>query len=186
MWNYAGVGVNNLRLHLTISGVAFIAALLFFAIYNQWIIFYAPWQKNVITSSADIIHKKQIAHHYFHGDKWKSEKQEMLWQESVEKNIFHLINAWLTLLDEEHVTIKKTMLQSAIVTPSGVAYLSFDHNVLGKEETIFKKWMFIEGLLKTIASNDIVITHVQFLVQHQPLQDIHLDFSMPWPLNGFM
>lgn len=144
-----------------------------------------PRNSSELVPSA-IIKKKQIAQHYFHANKWKTEKQEMLWQDNIEKNIFHIINAWLVLLDEEHIIAKKTTLQSALVTQSGTVYLSFDHNILGKEETIFKKWMLIEGLLKTIASNDIVITHVQFLVQHQPLQDAHLDFSLPWPVCGFI
>lgn len=172
--------------YIIISAVTFVSAFLFFAIYNQWIIFCAPWVHASEMVSSATIRKKQVMLHYFHNDKWKSEKQEMLWQEDAEKNIFHLTNAWLTLLDEEHITSKKTTLQSAIVAPSGTVYLSFDHNILSKEDTVFKKWMLIEGLLKTVALNDIVITHVQFLVQHQPLQDTHLDFSMPWPLHGFM
>jgi len=171
---------------IIISSASFLAALLFFAIYNQWILFCAPWRNNFITSSSEIIQKKHITHHYFHGDKWKIEKQEMLWTDSTEKNIFHVINAWLALLDEERITTKKTTLQSALVTTSNCAYLSFDHNILGKEETIFKKWMLIEGLLKTVVANGITISHVQFLVQHQPLQDAHLDFSLPWPIHGFM
>ena len=170
--------------YITLLTASFLSGFLFFAAYNQWIIFRTPWQQSIIVSS-DIIQKKSVVLHYFHNDKWKSEKQEMLWQENYEKNIFHIINAWLTLLDDEHVIIKKTTLQSVLVAPSGTAYLSFDHNVLGKQETIFTKWMLIEGLLKTLKLNDIAITHVQFLVQHQPLQDVHLDFSMPWPVHGF-
>src|SRR3990172_7250927 len=161
--------MNLSRQYIIISSASFVTALLFFVVYNQWIIFRAPWWKNNLVNSSSLIQKKQVVHHYFHGDKWKAEKQETLWADSAEKNIFHLINAWLSLLDEEHVTIKKTTLQSALVTTSGCAYLSFDHNILGKEETIFKKWMVIEGLLKTIAVNGITISHVQFLVQHQPL-----------------
>ena len=178
--------MNMPRVHIVISTASFLAAILFFAIYNQWILFCAPWARNNVMSSSEIIQKKQITHHYFYGDKWKSEKQEMLWSESIEKNILHIINAWLALLDEEHITAKKTTLQSALVTNAGCVYLSFDHNILGKEETIFKKWMLIEGLLKTIAANGIVISHVQLLVQHQPLHDAHLDFSLPWPIHGFM
>ena len=78
------------------------------------------------------------------------------------------------------------MLQSALITPSGISYLSFDRTILNKEETIFKKWMLIEGLLKTIASTNLSITQIQFLVQHQQLQDIHIDFSIPWPIHGFI
>ncbi len=123
--------------------------------------------------------------HYYHGDKWKAEKQELLWSDNVEKNILQLLNAWLTLLDEEHVTPKKTMVQSALISTADCVYLSFDHNIFAKEETIFKKWMLIEGLLKTLVINGIALKQVQFFVQHQQLHDAHLDFSFPWPIHGF-
>ena len=174
------------RFYGIISGASFFAAILFFVLYNQWIIFCVPLRNTHEATSSVIIQKKQITHHYFHADKWKAEKQEILWQDSIEKNVFHIVNAWLILLDEEHIIAKKTTLQSVLVAPSRTIYISFDHNILGKEETIFKKWMLIEGLLKTIRSSGISISHVQFLVQHQPLQDAHLDFSMPWLVNGFI
>ena len=178
--------MNITRLHIIISSAAFLSAVLFFAVYNQWILFCLPLRaKNMMTTSS-VIQKKQIVLYYFHGDKWKTEKQELLWSESLEKNIFQLINAWLTLLDEERITAKKIMLQSALISTASCVYLSFDHNILSKEETIFKKWMIIEGLLKTLALNGITISHVQFLVQHQPLHDAHLDFSLAWPIHGFM
>ncbi len=177
---------NTHRQYYIISSAAFVAALLFFAIYNQWIIFRVPLGNSNELAPSAIIQKKQITQYYFHANKWKTEKQEMLWQDSIEKNIFHMANAWLALLDEEHITAKKTTLQSALITTSGCVYLSFDHNILAKEETILKKWMLIEGLLKTITVNGITVSHVQFLVQHQPLQDAHLDFSLPWPVHGFM
>jgi hypothetical protein len=178
--------MNSHRLHIIISTSAFFSALLFFAVYNQWILFCTPWIAKNITDTSSVMQKKQVIHHYFHGDKWKTEKQELLWTESCEKNVFQLINAWLTLLDEERITAKKVMLQSALTSASGCVYLSFDHNILGKEEALFKKWMIIEGLLKTILLNNIPVQQVQFLVQHQQLHDAHLDFSLPWPIHGFM
>jgi amino acid permease len=177
--------MNVQRSYIIISTTAFATALLFFAVYNQLILFCSPWATHVIVNNPSVMQKKQVTHYYFHGDKWKTEKQELLWTESNEKNIFQLINAWLTLLDEEHITAKRVLLQSALISTAGCLYLSFDHNVLSKEETIFKKWMIIEGLLKTLALNSIIVSHVQFLIQHKQIQDAHLDFSFPWPTHGF-
>jgi hypothetical protein len=177
--------MNIERTHIIISSVTFISALLFFAIYNQLILFSSPWSMQHATNTSSAIQKKQITMHYYHGDKWKAEKQELLWSDSVEKNILQLLNAWFTLLDEEHITPKKTMVQSALISNADCAYLSFDHNIFTKEETIFKKWMLIEGLLKTLVANGIVLQQVQFFVQHQQLYDAHLDFSFPWPVHGF-
>lgn len=178
--------MNTKQLYVLISSSAFLLALIFFGIYNQFILFSIPWNIQNKATTSSVIQKKPIALHYYHGDKWKTEKQELLWSESVEQNIAQLLNAWFTLLDEEHITPKKTMIQSALLSTAGCVYLSFDHNIFGKEDTIFKKWMIIEGLLKTLALNDIVISHVQFLVQHQQLHDAHLDFSLSWPIHGFL
>jgi hypothetical protein len=178
--------MNTKQLYIITSSAAFVLALLFFAIYNQLIVFCSPWNAHNITTTSSAIQKKQITMHYYHGDKWKAEKQELLWSDSAEKNILQLLNAWLTLLDEEHVTPKKTMVQSALISTADCVYLSFDHNIFAKEVTVFKKWMLIEGLLKTLVVNDIAVKHVQFFVQHQQLHDAHLDFSFPWPIHGFL
>jgi len=177
---------NTSHKYIILSSAAFFSALIFFVLFNQMVVVSVPSVGQGASNPTAVIQKKQVTYYYYHGDKWKAEKQEMLWHESKEKNIFQLINAWLALLDEERIITKKTTLQSALITTSGCVYLSFDHNILSKEETIFKKWMLLEGLLKTISSNDIAVQEAQFLVQHQPLQDAHLDFSCPWPIHGFM
>lgn len=178
--------MKNTHLYTITSAASFCAAVLFFAIYNQWIIFRFPLSAQTELLPSAVIQKKTITHYYFHGDKWKTEKQELLWSEGNEKNIFQLINAWFTLLDEEHILAKKTTVQSVLISTAACAYISFDHNIMGKEDAIFKKWVLIEGLLKTMVINGIAIHHVQFLVQHQPLLDAHLDFSQPWLVHGFI
>ena len=171
--------------YIILSATSFIAGILFCALYNQWIIIQLPSFSPRSTQSS-AINRKKIVLHYFHNDKWKTETQEHLWSENTPKNISQLVNAFLTLLNEEKIIGKKTTLQSVLLSKSGTAYLSFDHNIFSKEDTIFKKWMILEGLLNTIRTNTISIQNVQFLVQHQQLNDPHLDFSMPWPIEGFM
>ena len=175
----------HVQRYLFLSAACFVIGIIFCAFYNQWLIIKLPSQQPINTIST-LVNKKTVILDYFHHDKWKTETQEHLWTESDAKNLIQLINAWLTLLDEEHITPKKTTVQSVLISPSSTAYISFDHNILSKEDSIFKKWMVIESLLKTIRSNTIVIQNVQFLMHHQILNDAHLDFSSPWPLNGFM
>lgn len=176
----------NTKKYLIISCLSFFTAIIFCALYNQWIIITIPSRNKIEALHNSVIGTKKISLHYFHHAKWHSEQQELLWSHNNTKNAQQLINAWLTLLDEERVTTKKIALQSALLSQSHTLYISFDHNPLAKEDTIFKKWMFIEGLLKTVRKNNIAIQHVHFLVQHQPLIDYHLDFSMPWPVQGFV
>jgi hypothetical protein len=172
--------------YIIISALSFIAAIFFFALYNQWLIITIAQNKNKEIIQTSILRKKEIILYYFNHEKWNNEKQEILWSDNATKNIYQLLNAWLTLLDEERIISKKITLQTALLSSSGTMYLSFDHNPLAKEDIIFKKWILIEGLLKTITVNNIPIQYVQFLVQHQLLHDQHIDFSMPWPVQGFI
>lgn len=177
--------MNTTKNYTLICAASLLSGMLFFALYNQWIIIKFP-SFAPLSTNASLINKKKITLHFFHQDKWKTEIQDQLWTENVTKNLSQLINSWLVVLDDERIISKKTVLQSALVSHSGTAYISFDHNVFSKEDPLFKKWMIIEGLLKTIRTNEIPIQQVQFLIQHQQLNDPHLDFSMPWPIHGFM
>ena len=58
--------------------------------------------------------------------------------------------------------------------------------VFEKEANTFEKWMFIEGILRTLKENGIPVQQVQFLRLRVPLNDPHLDFSKAWPIQGFM
>lgn len=176
----------QIKKYIVISSLSFVAAALLFALCNQIIII--SWSYNKKNEHTDVSSfcKKEIVLHYFYREKWNSEKLELLWSDNITKNTHQLINAWLALLDEEQITQKKITLQTALLSASGTLYLSFDNNMLSKEDAIFKKWMLIEGLLKTMRENGIIVQQVQLLVQHKHLLDQHIDFSMPWPAQGFM
>jgi hypothetical protein len=88
---------------------------------------------------------------------------------------------------EEKIISKAISVQSAMLSPAGhELYISFNRNPLKKEKSTYEKWMFIEGLLRTVRENKIVVQAIHFLIHHQPINDHHLDFSKSWPLVGFL
>jgi hypothetical protein len=90
-------------------------------------------------------------------------------------------------MDEERLMSKKVSLQSVILTPNEKdAYLSFDRYPFSPESPTVEKFMWVEGLLKTLRDNGISLQGVRFLVHHQEMLDSHLDFSNPWPGIGFL
>jgi len=172
---------------VTIS--TFLLGMLFFAVYNEWIIFSYPSYKKEVGQQIDSMKmdKKDVWLLYWDKKKWKKEKINLLWTDDPAKNIQYLVSSWLTLLDQEHVMRKKVSLQTVLISSSGVqAYLSFDRVPFSSEASTYEKLMWIEGILKTIRENDIELQKVMFLVHHQVLQDYHLDFSNPWPIYGFL
>lgn len=164
-------------------------AFCYFAYHQQWIIIQGPRSSSQSISEATkkSVTKKRVKRIFWRHDAWHTEETELLWADDKAENCMHLITSWLTLLDEEAVMEKKVSLQSVVFSPSGIdAYCSFDRNPFDKNDAVFDKLMWVEGLLKTMRENDIKIQSVQFLVHHQSLHDFHLDFSNPWPITGFV
>ncbi len=179
----------NTKTILIISVLSMMCGILFFVLYQEWIIIRSPWhisseKQQLAQASAT---KKTAKLSFWHNNQWNTETQELIWTESTTRNLQYLITSWLSLLEEEEVLDKKVGVQSAALSSSEhELYISFDRNPLAKEKITFEKWMLIEGLLRTIRENEILLQNVHFLVRHQPLQDPHLDFSNPWPITGFL
>ena len=166
--------------------ISMLAGILFVVIHQDIIIINYP--RDVIQRNTSFkATKKNIQLIYWHQDKWKTENQELVWHNDITKNIYYLVNSLLTLMHEENTVYKKVLLQSVLISTAGhEAYLSFDRAPFSKQQITFDKWMFIESILKTIKHNKIPIQQIQFLVHHQPLHDLHIDFSKVWNIHGFL
>lgn len=174
------------KYYFIICFISIAIGILFFVLQQEIVIINYPntrMEQNLSIKAT----KKLVKLIFWHQNKWKTETQELIWHNDTSKNIYYLINNWLTLLDEEKIMNKKVSLQSVLLSPSEhEAYLSFDRNPFSKQQTTFSKWMIIEGLCKTIRKNNITLQQIQLFVCHKPLQDLHLDFSKAWPINGFL
>lgn len=167
--------------------IAAIIGALLFAYCNGIIIIRYPSYDSTHAISHVTSNKKQITLYYWHNEKWNHEKIELMWSHDTASSLHYLLNSWLTYLDEEHVMHKKITVQTVLLTTdSQHTYISFDRNPLDKEQSTYEKWLFIEGLLKTLRENVTTIRFITFLVHHQPLHDAHLDFCNPWPITGFL
>jgi len=172
--------------YLPLSFACFTLGTLFLAYYQGWIIMRYPAQKTEVaqTSASFRARKKKVNLIFWYHDKWNIETVDILETNDQAQTLQHLINSWLTLLDEEQIMSKKVTLQSASLDTT--AYLSFDRNPFDEQSTTHQKWLWVESLLKTIRDNDITVQNIRFLVHHQIMQDNHLDFSNPWPITGFL
>jgi hypothetical protein len=118
---------------------------------------------------------------------WHKEETELLSSGNTVKNLTYLVSSWLTLLAEEEIMDKKVTLQAVLIdAPHKEIFLSFDRTPFANKGSTFQKLMWVEALLKTLASSGVQAQSVRFLVNHKPLVDPHLDFSCPWPLSGYL
>lgn len=159
-----------------------IAGILYASITHDVIVLRLPGQKH--TYSENLLEKKLVTLHYYTQGQWHQETVDIIWAQDTANATSHLVERWLALLDEEQVTEQKIVLQSVICAGKDL-YISFDQVPFAESDT-YTKWMWVEGLLKTIRDTGIKAQGVYLLVHHQQLEDPHLDFSHAWPLIGFM
>lgn len=164
---------------------SFLLALLVFAYQKEFIIIRIGTKQ---TTVEDITHayKKNVILFYWNND-WHTEEVPVLLSNHTISNLQHVITQWLQLLNEERILTKKVTLQAVLMSYEGnELFISFDRLPWNKQTSTFEKWMAIEGLLKTIRNFDNSIKKVRFLISHQPMKDLHLNFINSWPIAGFI
>jgi hypothetical protein len=172
---------------LIIIMISLCSGCLYFAYLQHWIVIQIPGQKaSAELGIAEGTSKKNVTIFYWYQGRMKSEVTPVIISQDKATTLRHIVNNWLVVLDEVGCCSKKISLEAVLLSGSGNdAYLSFTHNLLDKEDSIHNSWMCIESLLKTIKQSNLNVQRVHFLVHHQPMNDVRLDFSQPWPTHGF-
>jgi hypothetical protein len=167
--------------------VASSLAVLLYAFNNQWIIIACPSHIQHERAGVEGALTKKCTVWYWHGGHWHHEEVELLWQEDLPARLHTLVSRWLTVLQEEQVWPEYTVLQTVITSPaSDHFYCSFERSPFTLQMSMYEKLVWIEGLLKTIRSNEPKARAIHLLVQHQPLLDSHLALNSWWPIEGFL
>ena len=177
------------RMYILPILVSIIASTCYFAYNQQWILVQNPFAptQTIQTVQGTAQTKKTVKLFFWHHDAWRQETTTILWSDNQADALSSLIIRWLAMMDEEKQMTKKISLQSvAISSNDQEAICSLDRNPFGKHQSTFEKMIWIEGLLKSIRENGIKILHIRLLVHHQPLSDVHIEFTDPFPLVGYL
>lgn len=179
----------NIKTILLLSLLCLISGSIFFLFHKEYIIL--RFRHDTLTTDHPLnthhTYRKTVTCHFWHKNSWQKESQQCLWSDNKETNLKQLISTWLITLEQECSLPTKITTQAVVLNPNGYgAFVSFNQNPLPQNGPLYHKIIWIEGLLKTIRDNGVIIQSIHFLHNHQPLQDPHLDFSQPWPICGFL
>ena len=177
--------------YLTTAGLIFISFLFGIILYGyqkEWIIFIPPYATAIHESESkdQKLQHKTVSIFFFKHNQWHAEEINSIWSCDAAQNVKTITNNWLTLLEDEKIIDKDIQVVSSIISPSKELFLSFNKDPFIKQDSTYTKFMVIEGLLKTIRTNKIPVQSVRFLIHHQQLIDDHINFSISWPLTGYL
>ena len=162
---------------------------IFFMIQRKWIIIQLPFGQTSLQNSDEQTAEKIVAKIYFYQDsKWRNEEVVLIGaNKDKATKVKQLVKNWLSILKEEHIVPLYVNLESVALSSTGAdVYLSFDRNIFHPNVVIIKKWMIIEGLLKTLVDASLSLQTIQFFVHHKPMEDEHIDFMQPLPVQQFL
>lgn len=164
---------------------------IFFLIQRKWLI--VQWtfntESNEMTlAKKETVLKKDISFFWWKNDKFHHNKATLIWRRDKNAdNIKQVINNWLNHLKGEKLLEPVIAIDSVVLSQSEQeAYFSFNQAFSWKEWSIFKKWMLLEGLCKTIKSTGLPIKYITVWANHEPMPDEHLDFTHAWSVDGFV
>lgn len=171
---------------IAITMLSMIIGILSYAFYKRIIIIQLPSLSKEQAVVGHATQKSSTIYYWCHGA-WKHEITTIIATEDKSDTISYVVTNWLNVLEQSTAFAKNIRLEQVMFSSSGSdLYLSFDKTLFTKEESTFEKWMRVEGLLKTVHATQLGIARVYILVHHKPLFDDHLDFSCPWPIQGFL
>jgi hypothetical protein len=177
----------NKKFIIALCIVCSLVGMVLFALHREWLIIHWPSSRQQAPAFLPhTTHKKKITLFFWHQQSWYQETADIVWSQDVSENITNLVGKWLTLIQEEQLSKKRVALQAVMLGSPGYIYISFDRNPIVKQAASMANIMWFESLLKTVRENGILLQGIYFMVHHQPLQDVYLDFSHAWPLTGFI
>lgn len=172
-------------MYLYISCITILCGMLFYALYNELLVIRFVGRATSVPLEQHT-QRKTVSFYYWTKGELKKEQKEVLISSYLTNTLTHLVNGWLSLLEEEKIVPKKVSLQAILIDKSETeAYISFDKSPLPKELSTYDKLRLLQSLLQTILEAGTSVTLVHFLVNHAPLNDPQLDFSHGWPINGY-
>lgn len=160
----------------------------FFLIQREFLVIQWSFANKHSIANTSTTTKREITIYCWNGQQYIDHQTSLIWNRANHlANLRVLVDAWLRLTYTEQILSQRVSLQS-ISWPKldKEAYLSFDSKLLDHEWSIRTKIFFIQSLFKTISQAQIPLNHIIFLVHYQSMLDEHLDFSYPWPIDGFV
>lgn len=165
-----------------------VIGIIFFLIQRNWLIIQftgAPASSTrAMIGKPNVNSQKTVRLYYWKNDKWHHDDVDIIWNDHQDAhNTKQLIKQWLSLMQDEHIITPSVVLQAVSFSSSGSQiYVSFDQSIFSKDWSITKKWQIFEGLCKTLYYSQSKIQAIRLLVNHQTLDDDHLDFSQMLPV----
>lgn len=167
---------------ITISCLALISGILFYGFYDEKIHIDYSIRHEKLPEYNKI--KQSLTFYHLHNDVITTSTESYFTATFDEEAITNIINLWLSRSYEQEPKLEKIMCHSTKIK-NNIYYCSFNKSPFTTITSLYEKYAFCYGLVKTIDSFAPETIGIQFLINHSSFEDEDLDFSLPWSINFF-
>jgi hypothetical protein len=170
---------------LILSIVSILGGMLFFSVTHNIIIirFPSPTQSE---STHKPLHKTLMRFTYWKGTTRSYEWRPIIQDDEDIVNAQRIITTYWTIIEDNGLLSSRIHVESTATDRTGKVLLcSLSNNPCSIETSTLDAWLIIEGLILTLRELMPQFQKILFLVNHEPLIHPNLDYSRPWPLEGF-
>ena len=170
---------------LLVSLFLLLAGSISYCIYNEKILIFFPEQHNHLYGDQQLQSTEIPLFTWTSQQTYHIEHVTFLNETSEFKNFQNLITKWIQT--QEHQAHPLLSVQKASLSDDHKdIFVHFSHYPFDKDASTYTKLAWIQGLLKTIHTHNKNIEFIYFFVDDKHLKDYELDFSRPWPIEGFL
>jgi len=178
----------NLHKAFFIILFCFFAGFIFHAYQKEWIIITLPYQTTSFTEqkTTESFAQQKLPLYFWKNNAWHHEYSTVIWSSDIANNCKTLLNNLITVLEDESILESDIQIISATLSNQKELLLSFNKDMYTPEHATYDKIMIVHSFLKTLYENKIPIQSVRFLIHHHTIIDDHLNFSLSWPVTGYL
>lgn len=172
---------------ISLSMVAAAIGIIFYAYFNEWILFRNPWHAIPDGSYHDMLRrKKECVLFFWRNGCWHTERISIPLPTLIQEGSVLIVQAWCHAAYERGLISMPCTVQSGIFDArAGCLYLSFSQMPCDATHSTYAHLGMLESLLKTVAHNGAPeIRSVCFLVEHAYWQSRYIDGKTAFSIHG--
>lgn len=170
---------------IVMSIISITGGALFFAISHNIIIIRIPTHK--IVQQPHVVLKKELMRFTY----WKGVTRCHEWRHIMQDDqdvvtAQRIINTYWTLVEDAGLLPSRVGVQAVTTDRAKQTLLcSLSNSPFNTETSVLDAWLIIEGLILTLRELMPQFQKILLLANHKVLTHSGLDYSRPWPLEGF-
>lgn len=171
------------RTLVMIVGIGIAATLLALWQQGRLVIFFTQPTASLPVSCQQATTHKFVKLHYYGQDGWHTQEIKAVWHPHEAVNAATLLTQLAQILLAEKLIAKQLTITTFTDNSGRFLYIDCNRSPVAHDASIDTKIAIMQSFARTIGNECPTIQALYILVNHEPIEEIDLDLTIPWPVD---